>query len=93
MYRIVLVLLNWCINSSSLYFNYKGYFSIILMVTCDARCVFTHIGIGSYSSNNDSGVFRNLKMGEQFFRNKVHLPEADGLEGISLSEKGPCYLV
>ena len=36
------------------------------MAICDARYVFTHIDIGSYGSNNDCGVFRNSKMGEQF---------------------------
>ena len=80
-------------NSSSLYFNYKGYFSVILTAICDASYVFTHIDIGKYGSNNDSGVFRNSKMGEQFFENIVHLPEADSLEGSSISEKVSYYLV
>ena len=63
------------------------------MAICDARYVFTHIDIGSYGSNNVSGVFKNSKMGEQFFENKVHIPEADSLEGSSISEKVPYYLV
>ena len=50
------------------------------MVICDARYISTHIDIGSYGSNNGSGVFRNSEMGEQFFENKVHLAEADSLE-------------
>ena len=31
-------------------------------------------------------------MGEQFFENKMQLPEADSLEGSSISEKVPYYL-
>ena len=32
-------------------------------------------------------------MGEQFFENKVHLPEADSLAGSSISKQVPFYLV
>ena len=49
------------INSGSLYFNHKGVYSIAYMryalAICDARYVFTLKDIGSYGSNNDSGVF------------------------------------
>ena len=63
------------------------------MAACDARYVFTHIDIGSYGSNNESDVIRNSKMGQQFFENKLHLPEADSLERSSISGKVPYYLV
>ena len=65
----------------------------MVMAIFDVRYVFTHIDIGSYGSNNDSGVFRNSKMGEQFFENKGHLAEADSLERGFPSEKFPYYLV
>ena len=67
------------LNSGSLYFNYKGYFSIILMTICDACYVFTHIDIVGYVSNNGSDAFRNSQIGEQSFKNKVHLPTAKSL--------------
>ena len=81
------------LDNGYLYFNYREYFSIILMVTCNGRYVLKHIDIGSYGSNNGSGTFRNSKMREQFFKNKEHLPEADSLEECSISEKVLCYLV
>ena len=50
------------------------------MAICDARYVFRHIDIGSYGSNNDSGIIRNSKMREQLFENEVQLPEANSLK-------------
>ena len=93
MFLLFLSIIAFYLNSSAIYFNYKGCFNIILMTICDARYVLTHINIGSYGSNNDSGVFRNSKMWEQLFENKVHLPEADSFEESSISEKVPYHLV
>ena len=67
------------LNSGSLFYNYKGYFSTILMAICDARYVFTLVDIGSYGSNHDSGVFRNSKMGKAFFNNLLSLSEPECL--------------
>ena len=61
------------------------------MAICDTRYVFTLIDIGSYGSNNDSGVFRNSKMGQAFFESKFNLPESETLEETSIAEKGTLF--
>ena len=61
------------INSGSLYYNYKGFFSMVLMAICDARYVFTFVDIGDYGSNNDSGVFRKSDIGKSFFKKEMNL--------------------
>ena len=61
--------------SGTLYYNYKGFFSIVLMAICDANYCFTLFDLGQYGSNNDSGVLANSNMGEMFDDNLLHVPE------------------
>ena len=56
------------------YYNYKGFFSIVLMAVCDASYCFTMIDLGQYGSNNDSGVLASSVMGEMFDNGEMNLP-------------------
>lgn len=69
------------LNSGSLYFNYKGWFSLVLLAVCDARYSFTLVDIGSYGSSNDSGVFSHSAMGHALEAEKMNLPSSEPLEG------------
>ena len=78
-------------NSGSLYFNYKGWFSIVLMAVCDASYNFTLVGIGQYGSPNDSSVFNNSEMGKAFEDGSMSLPQPEHLPGCGLPQL-PFYL-
>ncbi|XP_017478775.1 PREDICTED: uncharacterized protein LOC108368434 [Rhagoletis zephyria] len=39
------------------YYNYKGWYSVILLASCYHRSKFTYINIGSTGRNNDSYIF------------------------------------
>lgn len=43
-------------KTGTLYYNYKGFFSTVLLAVCDAGYNFTLVDVGQYGSNNDSGV-------------------------------------
>jgi hypothetical protein len=42
----------------SLYFNYKGYFSVMLLSYADADALFTTVHVGDVGKNSDGSVFR-----------------------------------
>lgn len=46
-------------QTGSLYYNYKNYFSIVLLAICDSNYCFTYINVGSYGKASDSKIFKN----------------------------------
>ena len=74
-------------NSGSLYFNYKGTFSMVLMALVEADYCFTVIDIGNYGSNSDGGIFSNSLLGQRLAENQLNLPVPIDLPGASLLGK------
>lgn len=62
-------------NSGSLFFNYKKYFSVVLMAVVDANLQFITIDVGAYGKDGDSNVFKNSNFGKLLYSNKLDLPE------------------
>ena len=60
--------------TGTLFHNYKGFFSIVLLVICDASYCFTLFDLGQYGSNNDSGVLANSQMGQMFEDDAMNVP-------------------
>ena len=50
-------------NSGSLFFKYKGTFSLVLMALVDADYQFIYVGIDDYGSQSDGAVFKNSNLG------------------------------
>ena len=48
------------------FYNYKGFFSIVLLAICDANYCFSLFDLGQFGSNNDSGVLSNSKLVNRF---------------------------
>ena len=61
-------------NSGSMFYNYKGMFSVVLMALVDADYRFTYVDIGDYGSNSDGGIFKNSKFGQAFMNNQLGIP-------------------
>ncbi|XP_041354370.1 protein ALP1-like [Gigantopelta aegis] len=70
------------INSGSLYYNYKGTLSIVLMALVDASNIFLCADIRAYGRQSDAGVFANTELGESLNpSNRLNLPPAEIIEG------------
>ena len=74
-------------ESGTLFHNYKGYFSIVLLALVDANYKFIAVNIGEYGANTDSNVFRNSTWGEKFINNQLDMPGPKKLP--DLHDEGP----
>lgn len=66
-------------NSGSLFFNYKHFFSMILMALVDSHCCFTAVDIGAPGKSSDSNVFKNSNFGNKLYCNQLNLPDCSRL--------------
>ena len=62
-------------NSGSLFFNYKGTFSIVLMALVDPDYHFTYVDIGNYGSNADGSIFKHSNFGQAFINGQLNIPD------------------
>ena len=65
----------------SLYYNYKGYFSVILMALVDANYKFIWVSVGANGSASDAQVFNHSELRTMLEENNLGLLDADTLPG------------
>uniref|UniRef100_A0A1B6HZT2 DDE Tnp4 domain-containing protein n=1 Tax=Homalodisca liturata TaxID=320908 RepID=A0A1B6HZT2_9HEMI len=70
-------------NSASLYFNYKHYFSIVLMAVTDADYKFVFIDVGSYGKCGDYTIFQQSALHQRILADTIDLPEDRAISSSS----------
>jgi hypothetical protein len=70
--------------SGSMNFNYKGFFSIVLMAIIDARYRFVLVDIGSSGSMSDGGVLARSAIGRALETGTLNLPDEKSIGGHRL---------
>lgn len=62
-------------KSGSMCFNYKGFFSLVLMAICDSSFKFVLIDVGAYGRFGDSAVFQNSSFYKKILQSRLNIPE------------------
>lgn len=72
-------------SSGSLYFNYKHFFSVIMMALVDAQCRFLYVDVGCYGRFADGGVFNSCSLSSALETdNSLHIPADCKLPGSDI---------
>lgn len=61
-------------NSGSMFYNYKQYFSIVLMAVVDAKYRFVMINVGGYGKDSDGGILCNTNFHQRLESGTLKLP-------------------
>jgi len=67
--------------SGSSFYNYKQYFSIVLVATVDANYRFTTVNVGSMGRFSDGNIFATSSLGKMLNSRSLQLPEPKPLPG------------
>ena len=78
--------------SGTYYYNYKGFYSIVLLAICDSNYCFTCFDLGQYGSNNDCGVLARSSMGEMIENHMLDIPAPSTFSTCSFNPL-PYFLV
>ncbi|XP_069839531.1 uncharacterized protein [Dendropsophus ebraccatus] len=70
-------------HSGSQYYNYKQFFSVVLLALADSDYRFIIVDIGAYGSSSDAGIFRASRLGDRLRSNQLGIPEPRQLPGSS----------
>lgn len=62
-------------KTGSEYFNYKKYFSIVLLAICDSKYRFIAVDVGAKGRQNDGGVYHSSSIGQKLKNNNFNMPE------------------
>ncbi|XP_071946017.1 uncharacterized protein [Antedon mediterranea] len=74
-------------NSGSLFYNYKGTYSIVLMALVDANYNFICVDVGNYGSSSDGGIFSRMQLKIALEENTLGIPPPKVLP--DMPELGP----
>jgi len=73
-----------------MYYNYKGFHSVVLMALVSATYKFLIVDIGAQGRHSDGGIFKHSIMGQRFYNNTMDLPDPSS---ISIRHTVPYVIV
>ncbi|XP_049794256.1 uncharacterized protein LOC126203910 [Schistocerca nitens] len=79
-------------TSGSEFYNYKKYFSIVLMAIVDSKYCFRFIDVAAFGQG-DSNMFKATELGKTLYQQALNLSEAAPLPNDPCGLKIPCVFV
>lgn len=73
------------IKSGTEFYNYKHFFSVVLMAAVDANYSFTFADVGCQGRLSDGAVFRNTELFQKLENHQLNLPEDELLTGEDIA--------
>ncbi|KAG1968288.1 hypothetical protein F2P79_003242 [Pimephales promelas] len=80
-------------KSGSLFYNYKGSFSIVLLALVDGNYKFIAIQVGDFGKSSDGGVYSNSTLGRAMKEKTLSVPEEKCLPGTEDLGRLPYVMV
>lgn len=80
-------------NSGTKYYNYKHFFSLVLLAICDSNYCFTVINVGSFGKESDCNIFKQSPFGKKIYSDKINFPKDRCLPGDEDGVSQPFVLV
>ncbi|XP_050065695.1 uncharacterized protein LOC126554686 [Aphis gossypii] len=68
-----------------MYFNYKGYYSVVLQGISDANYKFIVIEVGAYGKQSDAGTFSDSNVYQRLEANTLNIPENENIPLTDIS--------
>jgi len=79
------------LQSGSLYYNYKDYFSVVLLAVVDAQLRFIYVDVGTNGRINDTGIWNKCSLKAHLDHNSLNIPEPISL--LNTEKKFPFILI
>lgn len=71
-------------HSGSMYYNYKHFFSLVLLGVVDANYKFTIVDVGGYGKQSDGGTFRASAMFSLMQNKQLNIPPDSNLPNTDI---------
>lgn len=80
-------------NSGSEFYNYKNFFSIVLLALVDAQYNFLYVNVGCQGRISDGGVFKGCELFRRLEKNLLKLPKPAPISSMTTPTLIPYYFV
>lgn len=71
------------VGGGSMFYNYKHFYSIVLLAVCDADYCFTYVNVGAYGKNSDASIFRDSEIYRRLENGTLNIPGPKPLPGTN----------